>query len=433
MVVALALPRSGAAQMIGGERPERPNRALFGGGVGQTGHLLLVGASLSGGNDRFLSLSSDADGAPGRNDGARFGSGAVTLRYGLNRSRFTLDVEGVSSARYAPAFFRGASESHQGSLTTGLQVSTRTRVGGSVAARRQPLSATALFPGMFDGIGAPPVPTDYEIRGLGRYTVGSGALTMSHALSRRSTVLLGYDYGYSGGAGETRAEHVYYGYSARYRHELSRSLALRLGYGRGSGEYRLASPEARRLRNHLIDAGVDFNRALSFSRRTSLSLSTGTALVSDGDAMRADAVGSASLNHEIGRSWLAAIGYQRRMGFVAEIPELVSTDSAFATFGGLIGRRLGVQARTGVSVGEVGPAASLSNRFRSYHATAGVQTGLTRNLAVSLGYIYYRYRFDSSAFLPGAINTRGSRQSVQASLVLSAPLIHRARSSNAAR
>ena len=54
-------------------------------------------------------------------------------------------------------------------------------------------------------------------------------------------------------------------------------------------------------------------------------------------------------------------------------------------------------------------------------------------MAIEFGYIYYRYRFDSSAHLPTTIGRGVDRQSVQVSLALWAPLFHRARSTNAAR
>ena len=64
---------------------------------------------------------------------------------------------------------------------------------------------------------------------------------------------------------------------------------------------------------------------------------------------------------------------------------------------------------------------------------AQMTIALSRKLAMSVSYAYYRYTFDTGAPLPGTVFRQLDRQSVQAGLQLWAPLLQRARRPHAAR
>ncbi|MCC7044049.1 MAG: hypothetical protein IT183_09305 [Acidobacteria bacterium] len=435
MVLVCSTVAAGAseAQTFGGGRPDRPNRALFGGGVGATDHQLIFNGSLGGGYDRLVFPDASADAASALPRGLFFGSGSASLGYSVSRTRFSLSAAGNTSARYAPSLPNRTASSYGLSVSSGLALTTRTNLNGTFAASYQPLSALSLFPEMF-GSGPSPIPTDYGLVGVSarNYRSDSGSVGLSHDLTTRSSLSFGYDYRHWPRA-DFRPALVYQGASARYSHQIGRGLSMRLGYGRRIGTYGSATGAAQRnIANHTIDAGVDFSRALSFSRSTSLSFSTGSAIVSDSVTTRYDIVGNASLSHQMGRTWAAGLSYDRHVGFVDALVQPTFSDSISANLGGLLSRRVSVNAGTGASFGSIGLSAN-ANRYRAVRASVGTQVALSRTLGLGLGYAYYRYRFDMGANLPSGIGTRHNRHSVQLTLGFWLPLYHRAGSANAAR
>lgn len=427
--LAALTARSAGAQPVTGNRPERPNRALFGGGVGSTDHLLTLSADLGGGlNDATFRAVEGAEQVERQSSSVNAAAG---LEYGLTTRRVQFGLGARGSARHQPADYEGLVSSYQSSATTRYDITTRTAVTGTASLAYQPLTVVSLFPDMF-GPGAPAIPTDYEAGTISEnYVSQAGGLTLSQSLSRRTQVSGGYTYRRSGRSGDVPSQ-AYQGMRAGLSHELAQGLSARVGYGRGFGDYRRPGDTDRRVVNHTIDAGIDFARALSFSRATTFSFSTGSTIVSDSGVTRADLVGSATLAHELGRSWLTALSYSRQAGFVDVVAEPTFSDSVSARLSGLVARRLGVHAGVGGAWGTIG-LSGVTNDYNAFHATAGLTTALTRMMAIEFGYIYYRYRFDSSAHLPTTIGRGVDRQSVQVSLALWAPLFHRARSTNAAR
>lgn len=419
------------AQLIGEERPERPSRALFGSGIGPTEQQLVLTADVGVGLDYLDVPGADPEEGTVASRRTLFSSAVASLRYDLSRERFTLGLGAQSAMRAEPEMNWRSVSSHSGDVASSLQLSTRTAVTGNVAASYEPLSVLSLFPDMF-GSGVPSLPTDYELAGSAEsYMITTANVGLSHSLSRASSVSFGYTHGRSAPT-ESRGEQSYRGVQAGYDHELARGLSLRLGYARSVGQYPQATDGERTVQNQTIDAGVDFTRTLSFSRRTSLAFSTGSAIISDSGATRYDVVGSASLNHEIGRTWTADLSYTRQVDFLAVVREPAFSDSLSATLEGLIARRLSARASAGASRGTIG-LSDITNRYRATQASAGIQVALARSVGLQLDYIYYRYRFDSGAFLPAALGTRLARHAVQASVSLWAPLFHRTRSANAAR
>jgi hypothetical protein len=435
MVLACLAGVAGAseAQVFGGGRPDRPNRALFGGGVGATDHQLIFNGSLAGGRDKLVFPEGSSGQVSPLPEAMSFGSGTANLSYSLSRARFSFGAAADASARYAPSLVSRTANSYGASVSSGLALSTRTNLSGSFAVSHQPISALSLFPDMF-GSGAPPVPTDYGLAGVaaGSYTSDSGSVDLSHRLTNRSSLMFAYSYQHSPAA-DFRPRQSSQGAAARYSHQVARGLSLRLGYGRRIGSYAgVAGVSNRNIANHTIDAGVDFSRALSFSRRTSLSFSTGSAIVTDSVTTRYDLVGNAALTHEIGQTWSAGLSYDRQVGFVDALVQPTFSDSVSASFGGLLTRRISVNTGAGASLGSIGLSGD-TNKFRAVQASAGLQVALNRALGLGVGYVYYRYRFDTTANLPPGVGTRHNRQSVQVMLDVWLPLFHRARSANAAR
>ena len=219
--------------------------------------------------------------------------------------------------------------------------------------------------------------------------------------------------------------------AGRFTLGLARGLGLRLGYGYSEGRTAtLASDDA--IRNHTIDAGVDFSRSLSFSRRTTLTFGTGSSVIVENDRSHYQVIGNARLNREIRRTWHAALAYDRNVGFLETFSEPVFSDSASVSVGGLINRRTQFHAGTALSVGEVGLSGA-DNGYNSYTTSIGVDFGLTRHVSLAVNYSLYSYSFAGGVTLPTGLSSDMRRQSVQAQVQLWSPLFQRARRPDASR
>jgi hypothetical protein len=263
------------------------------------------------------------------------------------------------------------------------------------------------------------------------YVTWNGSLGTNRRLQLSRRLTLTADTDFSTRSDSTRADtYQSFGGGGTLRYGVGRGLALKAGYFYTRALY---SVQDRRVDSHQFDVGVDFNRALSISRRTSVSFSTGTSAVTqaDGNGTRLRATGTASLEHEIGRTWTAALNYRRGMQFMDAWPEPVFSDSLTVTFGGLLTRRLQFSANGRAATGEVG--VGNSSGFGAYHGGATLSYALSRYANVGIAYSRYHHRFDESAALAPGFGPSIDRQRVVAQVSLWAPLFHRARRDNAAR
>lgn len=210
--------------------------------------------------------------------------------------------------------------------------------------------------------------------------------------------------------------------SIGYDRRLTRHATLNLGYAFRHVNTRFGGQQPN-IQN--INAGVSYSRALSISRRTSFSFSTGSSVVRNDpldptrDAQaRFRMNGSAALTHEIGRSWTAFASYQRRFVFREAFAEPFSTDGVSVGVGGLITRKLEFSARAGWSLSAVGDGQR--NQHKASVAVAQARYGLTRYLAAYARYVYYRYRigedvvFADDLDLPRSLDRNGVRVGITA-------------------
>lgn len=422
--LVLLLVGAGAARGQTAPPPPRPGVGTQGASA-QPGHSL--GASVRAGAGWTRQVFADATGVEPERSG-RHASGAVTLAYGYQGRRSTVDAVASSSVFHAPTFADEVRYAHVGQVNMSRQVGRRTSMFATAEVGYQPVNVISLFPGMFGNIA--PVPVDYGLDLVsGRYLSYGASANLEHELTRRSWLEGGASYRRSDWAGgDLDVESV--SFFGRYRREIGRGVSFRLGYARGRGDYRFGDSE-RDVYTDTIDAGVDYGRTLSVSRETSLSFSTGTSAVTSEGRTRWDLVGSAVLTHQIGRTWAAAVSYNRQSGFVDVLAEPAFTDAVSGSLSGLLGQHVSLSLGAGASRGTVGIIDG--NEFSAQHATAGLQTSVTRLVGVNVSYIYYRYRFGSTAFLPADFGNRVHQHSVQASITLGVPLLSNARTTNASR
>ncbi len=414
-------------------RVERPYRGLFGGGVGDAEQLLTVDLKTGGGYDHIISAGAPAgspdsvDSTPWQNGG--FGNFAAALGYSLNRERVTVAATLASDNYFYPGSGSDFFGSYSGSVGASFETTRKSRLAVHHRTTYQPYLTFGLFPQPFGlpGRFRPPTP-DVGVEPAD-YLDSMSGIAYTHSLSRK--VELGVEYSHqmsdfgdlqrgfrshSGGGG------VVYG--------LARGLDLRARYLYTGATYEGSSDPL--VAGHNIDAGVDFRRALSFSRRLYLSFGTGSAVVSDSVDTRYRLTGHVQLTREIGRTWDASIAYVRDAGFAAALREPVFSDSLTIFAGGLVNRRLQLRFSAAAVIGGytfTGP----NTGFDSYNGTADLTVGLSRYLGLGASYSYYRYAFEDGAPLPAALSLDFDRQSAQVYFTTWLPLIHRARKPDATR
>jgi hypothetical protein len=206
---------------------------------------------------------------------------------------------------------------------------------------------------------------------------------------------------------------------ARYSRNLTRYATLRLGYGEQGGDYVTnVDPNRPVVRQRTIDAGVNYSRPLSLSRRTTVGFATGSTALDNGSQTFYTLTGSANLNHQLSRTWNLGIAYARRVGMIGGFSEPLFSDSISVRTGGSLGGRVYFSASAGYSNGIVG-VASRSRNYDTAQAHSSVTIPITRRRLSLFGtYFFYRHLFDQSVSLPIGLVPHVSRHGVRAGLTL---------------
>jgi hypothetical protein len=230
--------------------------------------------------------------------------------------------------------------------------------------------------------------------------------------------------------GSSDFDYMNQGAGARYTRQLTTHAGLRLGYRYGTGGYRNL-PTLNRRGVHTIDAGVDYSRALSVSRRTNFSFSTGSALFYANNVevggrdqgLHYALTGSATLSREMGRTWTATLGYRRSVDYHEGFADPFLAQSATASLSGLLSRRLSFVSTLSYSAGTIG--VGKGRHFGSGVFNVGLQYAISRYLAATAQYMYYRYRFDPLVAVDPRFPRSLSRNGVRFGLTTSIPLVRR--------
>ena len=424
----LALPALASAQ----ERPSRPFRGLFGGGLGDTEQVLTVSFGAVGGRDVVSTDAPEGTLVSGVPVGSStFGSWNGQATYGVSRARFGLTASATAYSRYSADESEPIARS--ASATGRWLVLKHTTLSAGAQTVHQPLSVLSFFPGLPVG--------GVDRSTLASYTLGNvpniyvsdqGQIGLAQQITRRSTMSVGYSYQRANFAQVAGARDVQTG-AIDFSHQLTRSLTLRAGYQESSSSYGVDETTGDTLwfQNRTINAGVDYSGSLTLSRRTTLAVSTGSALISDRVTRRFRLTGNAILRREIGRSWDLNLSYDRQAGFIQTLREPVFTDSLTSSLNGLLARRVSVYSSFGLAGGSVGFRSSM-NGYKAYHGGAGVSMATSRYLSFRVSYSYYRFEADNPQLLPLGLGLL-SRHGIVAGVDVFTPIIARARRGNAAR
>ena len=238
-------------------------------------------------------------------------------------------------------------------------------------------------------------------------------------LSPRSDISIGYAHGRFFDMDDQYGLQTHM-FSGQYTRTLTRYTRLNFGYSEHRGSYDLASaPERSVRRMRTIDAGINYSRPLSLSRRTTFSFGTGSTAFDRNGRTVYNVIGNARLNHQLARFWTLGIGYSRRVGFIGGFDEPILADAVSAQVSGSLGRRVLLSAGAGYANGSVGLTTQRPTDHRSIQGNVRADIPIARGrMSAFAHYFYYRYRFGESVNLPIGIDSELSRNGVRAGLTV---------------
>jgi hypothetical protein len=425
-------------------RPERPYRGLFASGAGDfVKSLTAEGTAGAGWDSEIVTDVTPVDETAGSQFSPLRGAGYSLFSAGLAYSSLTdrrqFGASAATSARYYGELSEPWIASHTARLTFGTPIGRSARVAFGETYIYQPFGSLNVFSALatpdISSPGVIPVAAtpNLDLRALNAaYWSNANEFGFTKQLSRRSSLAAGYEFRYSSFTGESdgfAAQNI----GGRFEHTLTQHLSLRLGYTYADGRFRLPDPEAtgdvqrRKYRSHAIDSGVNYNRLLSLSRRTTVGFSTGALAVSTGlGSTRWDVFGTADLDHELGRTWNARATFRRGVGFIETLNQPLFTDAISVGLQGLASRRIQVNASAGASAGEFQMSVA-GDRLWSYFGTTGVTVAISRYLGVTTAYNYYHYKFTGDIFRDLGFAPEINRHSISVYASAWAPLIQKGR------
>ena len=306
------------------DRPRRPYRGLFEGSessVGGNGLELSV-SGFGGYDDNVVAEQPGSVGSRTPVAGT-YGGIVSSLSYRVAKEQANFLAVGGTELRFYEESVAPRSFSQWVDLAASVPLGRRFRVIATHSASHSPYYQMSFLPVLpsQEFAGEPtiePFDADLGVTALETYRYDA-AVRLQQEINRASELRYEYAIAYTdfqADLGDTYMQRAGVGYTRR----VSRYGTLRLGYAYQEGASGYVSSQASKL--HLLDLGGGYARPLSFSRRTTIAFSGGTAMVDSAVASRRyRVIGDASVHHEIGRTWLARVAYEHDVGFVEAFPE----------------------------------------------------------------------------------------------------------------
>lgn len=417
-------------------RQGRPARGLFGGGVGETGQQLILTGSLGGGYDKdqggSIFFTPENPSGAAVDWSGQYATGTTQLSYSLNRSSFSAGASASASARYKPnATNFSVVQSYGATGHVSGQLSSRTSISATQAISRQPHNIGMLYGTGLDPFSVPSDPT-YDLSGatgFRSYLNTTSSVGLNHLMTSRISLNAGYGYhNQAAYAGDPLRGSRTHNAGAGVSYAIWKSARVRVGYRYTSSRYGTAAPVV--YKGLSADAGVDFGKAISLSRRATAQFSTGISGAKDA-ATRTHyfLTGNVGLTYELGRSWTAGVNYRRGVDFDQGLGQPVLVDTASGGVGGDIGRRLQMRIGWGWATGGY-VFATGGNGYSTTTGNTTLRWAMSRNLGLAATYAYRRYRFSQQS--PVGLVPYSQRHTVRITLDAWLPLMIRSRRPNAA-
>jgi hypothetical protein len=372
-----------------------------------------------GGADELTAAQGDGRPAPGLHT-----DGDALMTYRLRAGRATFAVNARSVLRYDGARTAPAPIREQGGLEFSLTGShSQLRVSQSVsyspyyqfgalpdaalALRSDPLNETAQSHGDFAN-------TDLK-------TVQSmTGIDWSQTINRLYTLSVGYDVRRTTFGGQNldlSSQDI----SVLVVRRLSRHVSLRTGYGQRFANSTFAQTTS--VRNHDLDLGLDYRRALSGSRRTTVGFRSGAAVTPQNQGTAFNLTGSAELTRQMGRTWSARVAFDRTVQPLEGFTQPLLSNAVTSTVTGALGRRARVSSSAGFTTGTVGLGPTSGNTFSDWTGAAALHVTLTRRSALEAQYFWYGHRFGTDVLLAPGLANGLSRNGLRVGITWRAPLL----------
>jgi hypothetical protein len=444
MAVLLACCEPAVAQVTGATRPYR---ALFGGSTANPDvrHSLDVSTSVSAGHEDNTQPLSEANASlsPLLQTGPFLGVSAA-VGYVWQTPGVHIAGNVSTSTRYYEDVSDFIGTTHGASIGVAADVGRRGHVFANQSVSYAPSYLYSFSTGLGQGIPG-------TVVGGGGFPLGDESIyvydttaSASYSITRRGSIegLASYRYSDFGDVEGTRVEALRSSsVGGRFRQGLSRYASLRLGYVYRKGEYGFSRTSSSTVL-HEIDVGVDYARALSLTRNTSIDFSSGSTLVNmptldlsiDGrqeSRLEFRLVAAAGVSHEMGRTWRARVGYDREVGFAEAFAQPVYADSVNVSLSGFFSRRVDLNVTGGFTSGEVGLGSTsrLSQApdsvFRTWNLTARSRYAMGSMWALYGQFLYYSQDLGSAVIVPTGVPSVLERQTIQGGLTFWFPLMRR--------
>jgi hypothetical protein len=350
-----------------------------------------------GGRDEFASGS-------GVEQGRFYTGGQLGVAYVRRGRRVLFSADAAGSARYYPDLRQVLTQGHRAGASAELRLG-RSRIQAGGTYRDTPYQQFLPQLGE-EGLSSRAISADTAMAST-QNTVQTATASWARAVGRRSE--LAFNYGFTAARSSSGVNQDTQQGGGAFRYRIGRDLDLRLGH-----QARLMRDVVNRAAPdvivHDLDLGVDFERELSFSRRTRLAFTSGGSIVKSEQARHYVATGSATLKREIGRSWNAVAMYDRKVDVVEGFSQPVLADTIMAGVGGYWSRRFGTTFRAAVGRGEVGLESRAA--YTSFATEARGNLILFRGCQWYVEHFYYQHAASGGTLPPGIpshVHRRGIR------------------------
>jgi hypothetical protein len=429
LAVALLVTSSVAfAQMAEGQ----PGVQLVFGRAGSPGagsNFLDLTADLLAGYDTALPQFSQSNNR--RIEGEVF-EGAAGLTYFRSGQNFTLRTGYLGAVVHYPDFQRQGSQetltanSHSGLAELNMALSTHTDLTVSQTVSYSPFHHFRTLETTGGALQTLSVGArDFFLVSRGAYSYIS-EVGVAHQIDSRTEVATFYSGHFTDFPREPQFNWTTQSVGARASRQVAPNLALVAGY---AFTRHLSEDQTIPFDRHDVDLGVDYGQTLNVTRRTTFGFRTGSSMTTrrdqpaslEGPDTYLRLIGAADLNHRMGRTWQAHLGYERGFQYIVGIPEPFASDAVTAAIGGYLTNRLHFEMATSYTQG--GLRYSTEGRgYNVYDASALLQYPISQRFALDLNYLYVKYLPQGGLFLPG-IPAAFERNAVRVGLSMWVPLL----------
>ena len=392
VVVLAAIPGLLAQSVSAQDVPlTRPYRGLFGGGDPTPSKLELLWSVLGMRDEGGTANVGSNNSTPGFYEGT-----SARLAFSAGGPHATFGATASGNGRYYPQPGTFSLLDSSGDVNFAADLGRKTRITAAQGAGYQPFYQLDFLTNVTPSLSSSAQTPDDGLTNRVSHQY-NGRVQLEKTWGTRSKASLEYSYRrtYSSDSPEPFRWDTLNGV---FTQKLTQYAALRLGYGEGEERDGLGS-SASAVKNKNIDAGVDYSRPLSSSRKTRLDFRSGTSVVTDKGTNYYRLLIDATVVREIGRTWNATMTYHRGIQYVEGFAGPLYADTVQLHVNGLVTKRVDVSVSSGYSNGDIG-LSTAKTAYNTYSASADVRIALTRLFSFQTQFLYYYYDFRETGLLP---------------------------------